>query len=241
MKAMIFAAGLGTRLLPLTENLPKALIPVNRKPLLEHVILKLRAAGFGKIIINIHYLADQVESYLKKNNYFGLDIRLSKEEQLLDTGGGLKKAAWFFNDDEPFIVHNVDILSDINLRSIYNTHLEQKVLATLAAKRRKTTRYLLFDQNGLLIGREIDKKIIPAKPGETLISYQRLSFLGIHVISPRLFRFFPDQDIFSILDVYLNASKGGGKINFTIPEHNYWFDLGNPDKLAEAEAIFRIV
>lgn len=241
MKAMIFAAGLGTRLLPLTENLPKALIPVNRKPLLEHVILKLRAAGFGKIIINIHYLADQVESYLKKNNYFGLDIRLSKEEQLLDTGGGLKKAAWFFNDDEPFIVHNVDILSDINLRSIYNTHLEQDVLATLAVKRRKTTRYLLFDQNGLLIGREIDKKIIPAKPGEALISYQRLSFLGIHVISPRLFRFFPDQDIFSILDVYLNASNGGGKINFTIPEHNYWFDLGSPDKLAEAEAIFRIV
>lgn len=237
MKAMIFAAGLGTRLLPLTENLPKALVPVNRKPLLEHVILKLRDAGFGKIIINIHHLADQVESYLKKTNFLGLDIRLSKEEQLLDTGGGLKKAAWFFNDDEPFIVHNVDVLSDINLRSLYNTHLEQKVLATLAVKRRKTTRYLLFDQNEFLIGREIDKRIIPAKPGETLINYQRLSFLGIHVISPQLFRFFPDQDIFSILDVYLNGANAGGKINFTIPEHNYWFDLGRSENLIEAEKI----
>jgi NDP-sugar pyrophosphorylase family protein len=237
MKAMIFAAGLGTRLLPLTENLPKALVPVNSKPLLEHVIVKLRAAGFNKIIINIHHLADQIKTYLKKNNYFGLDITLSKEEQLLDTGGGLKKAAWFFEDDEPFLVHNVDILSDINLSSLYKAHLEQKVLATLAVKHRKTKRYLLFDQNGFLIGREIDKKIIPARPGEKLINYQRLSFLGIHVISPQLFRFFPDQDIFSILDVYLNGSNAGRKINFTIPEHTYWFDLGRSENLREAEKI----
>ena len=206
---MIFAAGLGTRLLPLTESIPKALVPVNSKPLLEHVILKLRTAGFSKIIINIHHLADQIESYLKKNNFFGLDITLSKEKQLLDTGGGLKKAAWFFEDDEPFLVHNVDILSDINLSSLYKAHFEHKVLATLAVKRRKTTRYLLFDQKGFLIGRAIDKKIIPAKPGEILTNYQRLSFLGIHIISPRLFRFFPDQDIFSILDAYLNGSNDG--------------------------------
>ena len=235
MKAMIFAAGLGTRLLPLTESLPKALVSVNSKPLLEHVILKLHAAGFSKIIINIHHLADQIESYLKKNNYFGLDITLSKEEQLLDTGGGLKKAARFFEDDEPFIVHNVDILSDINLSSLYKAHLEQKVLATLAVKRRKTTRYLLFDQKGFLVGREIDKKIIPAKSGERLTNYQRLSFLGIHIISPKIFRFFPDQDIFSILDVYLNGSNAGGKVNYTIPEHSYWFDMGRSENLIEAE------
>ena len=109
MKAMIFAAGLGTRLRPLTDNLPKALIPVLGEPLLAHLLHKFQKANINEIIINIHHMADQIESYLAGNPFPGLEITISKEDQLLDTGGGLKKASWFFDDNEPFIVHNVDI------------------------------------------------------------------------------------------------------------------------------------
>lgn len=233
-KAMIFAAGLGSRLRPLTNNLPKALIPVNQKPLLEHVILKLRSEGIEKVIINTHHFADKIEFYLKENSYFGLDITLSHEKKLLDTGGGLKKAAWFF-DDSPFIIHNVDILSDISLSQLLNKQQEQDTLATLAVKQRRTTRYLLFDQAGWLTGRQADEQIISANPKWDLVDYQKYSFLGIHIVSPKIFRFFPKEDTFSILDLYLSAAATGEKISYMVPKHTYWYDLGRQENFVAAE------
>ena len=134
MKAMIFAAGLGTRLKPLTDNTPKALIPINGKPMLEHVILKLKDAGFHQIAINIHHLGDQIIDFLAANNNFGVQIYLSDErDYLLDTGGGIKHAAAFLQGNEPFLIHNVDIMSNIDLRALYNHHLEMNPLASVNA------------------------------------------------------------------------------------------------------------
>ena len=136
---MIFAAGLGSRLKPLTDNMPKALVPVAGKPMLEHVILKLKAAGFDQIVINIHHLGQQIIDFLQANNNFGVQIYLSDErDYLLDTGGGIKKATRFLMGDEPFLVHNVDILSNVDLRQFYRHHAEGKALATLLVSQRKT-------------------------------------------------------------------------------------------------------
>ena len=145
---MIFAAGLGTRLKPITDNLPKALVPIAGKPLLEHVILKLKTAGFDEIIINIHHFPDQIIDFMKANNNFGIRIEVSDErDELLDTGGGIRKVAWFFDDGKPFLVHNVDILSNIDLVELYNQHISTNSLATLVVSQRDTFRYLLFDKN----------------------------------------------------------------------------------------------
>lgn len=154
MKAMIFAAGLGSRLKPLTDTMPKALVPVAGRPMLEHVILKLKASGFTEIVINIHHFGEQIIDFLKANNDFGLTLHISDERDLLlDTGGGIRKARRFFeNSDEPFLVHNVDILSDMNLKELYDFHLRNGSVATLLASRRKTSRYLLFDAEQRLCG-----------------------------------------------------------------------------------------
>src|ERR1035437_803539 len=145
---MIFAAGLGTRLRPLTDNIPKALVPIAGKPLLEHVILKLKAAGFDEIIVNIHHFPTQIIDFLKEKNNFGIRIEVSNEQaMLLDTGGGIRNAAWFFDDGNPFLVHNVDILSNVNLKALYNEHTQQNSLATLVVSKRDTFRYLLFDED----------------------------------------------------------------------------------------------
>ena len=153
MKAMIFAAGLGTRLKPLTDNTPKALLPIRGKPMLEHVILQLKNAGFDQIAINIHHLGDQIIDFLAANNNFGIQIYISDErDYLLDTGGGIKHAAPFLQGDEPFLIHNVDIISNIDLRALYNHHLETNPLATLLVSKRKTSRYLLFNKENKLCG-----------------------------------------------------------------------------------------
>ncbi|MGB1243748.1 MAG: sugar phosphate nucleotidyltransferase, partial [Chitinophagales bacterium] len=154
MKAMIFAAGLGTRLRPLTNDKPKALVEVNGKPLLEIVILQLKRYGFRDIVVNVHYFAKQIIRFLEAKNNFGIHIQISDESDLLlETGGGLQKAKHFLcSDDEPFLVHNVDILSDINLKALYQSHLEGSPLATLVVRNRKTSRYLLFDETNRLCG-----------------------------------------------------------------------------------------
>ena len=151
---MIFAAGLGSRLKPLTDSMPKALVPIAGRPMLEHVILKLKASGFTEIVINIHHFGEQILDFLKANDNFGLTIHISDErEQLLDTGGGVRKACTFFeHSDEPFLVHNVDILSDVDLKELYDYHLQNGSVATLLASRRKTSRYLLFDTDRRLCG-----------------------------------------------------------------------------------------
>ena len=131
MKAMIFAAGLGTRLKPVTDTIPKALVPVNGKPLLEHIILKIKNAGFDEIIVNVHHFPDQIIEFIELNNQFGIRIEISDErDRLLETGGGIKKAEWFFDDNQPFLVHNVDILSNLDLKKLYTNHLKSNSMAT---------------------------------------------------------------------------------------------------------------
>ena len=206
MKAMIFAAGLGTRLKPVTDNLPKALVPIAGKPLLEHVILKLKSAGFDEIIVNVHHFHDQIIDFLKENNNFSIRIEVSDERNLLlDTGGGIRKAAWFFDDEKPFLVHNVDILSNVDLKVLYHQHLRTNSLATLVVSKRDTFRYLLFDDNLRLSG-WINEKTGETKPInlKKIELYNKLAFAGIQVLSPKVFDLMKNlEPKFPIMDFYL--------------------------------------
>lgn len=241
MKALIFAAGLGTRLKPLTDTMPKALVPIDGKPLLEHVILKLKAAGFNQIIVNVHHFPDQIIDFLKSKNNFDLRIEVSDErDKLLDTGGGVKKAKWFFDDGKPFLVHNVDILSNIDLQSLYQQHLETSPLATLVVSERDTFRYFLFDKEARLKG-WINEKTGEVRP-ENLTNtelFNKLAFSGIQVLSPEVFKLmdhFPDH--FSIVDFYLrNAAQQ--KIKAYVPHALKMIDVGKLNVLTEAEQFVR--
>lgn len=241
MKALIFAAGLGTRLKPLTDTMPKALVPIDGKPLLEHVILKLKAAGFNQIIVNVHHFPDQIIEFLKSKNNFDLRIEISDErDKLLDTGGGVKKAKWFFDDGKPFLVHNVDILSNIDLQSLYQQHLETSPLATLVVSERDTFRYFLFDEEARLKG-WINEKTGEVRPDHLTHteSYNKLAFSGIQVLSPDVFKLmehFPDH--FSIVDFYLrNAAQQ--QIKAYVPHALKMIDVGKLNVLTEAEQFVR--
>lgn len=241
MKAMIFAAGLGSRLKPLTDTMPKALVPVAGCPMLEHVILKLKASGFTEIVINIHHFGEQIIDFLKTNNDFGLTIHISDErDRLLDTGGGIRKARLFFeNSGEPFLVHNVDILSDMNLKELYDFHMQSGSVATLLASRRTTSRYLLFNTERKLRG-WINKDTGQVKPegfhyDESL--YREYAFSGIHVFSPAVFRLMEAprwEGKFSIMDFYL-ATCGQTDYSGYLAEKLELIDIGKPETLAWAE------
>lgn len=241
MKALIFAAGLGTRLKPLTDTMPKALVPIDGKPLLEHVILKLKAAGFNQIIINVHHFPDQIIDFLKSKNNFDLRIEVSDErDKLLDTGGGVKKAKWFFDDGKPFLVHNVDILSNIDLQSLYQQHLETSPLATLVVSERDTFRYFLFDKEARLKG-WINEKTGEVRP-ENLTNtelFNKLAFSGIQVLSPEVFKLMDHfSDHFSIVDFYLrNAAQQ--QIKAYVPQALKMIDVGKLNVLTEAEQFVR--
>ncbi len=237
MKAMIFAAGLGTRLKPLTDTMPKALVPVAGKPLLWHTIQKLKAAGFDEIIINVHHFAGQIRQYIQDNNRFGIRIEFSDETHaLLDTGGGIKKASWFFDDEKPFLIHNVDILSDIDLQNLYHFHTSSNSVATLVVSERKTSRYLLFDKNNHLAG------WINEKSGETKSPfsdfnadhYKKLAFSGIHILHPSILSYMQDfPDKFSIIDFYLFACNILPITGYT-PASLKIIDVGKIDSLKKA-------
>ena len=238
MKAMIFAAGLGTRLKPLTNTMPKALVPVLGKPLLEHVIEKLKGAGFDEIIINIHHFGEQIIEFIEAKERFGIKIEFSDERRkLLDTGGAIKKARWFFDKDEPILIHNVDILSNIDIAEVYNKHARSKSLATLVVSDRDTARYLLFDNNDNLKG-WINKKTGEIKsPLEDFnpSNYRELAFSGIHVISAKELiemERFPDR--FSIIDFYLSQCNRAN-IEAYLTNENSMIDVGKLDSLKRAE------
>jgi NDP-sugar pyrophosphorylase family protein len=243
MKAMVLAAGLGTRLRPLTNDRPKALVTVDGRTLLQITIERLRAIGVGDIIVNVHHFAEMMIDYLKANNNFGLHIEISCEEELLDTGGGLKKAAWFFlgeasNTGEPFILHNVDVISNIDLTRMVQFHIERRSLATLAVQTRKTSRYLLFDDKGQLCGRRAwpDGKIETVRP---VSDPQAKAFSGIHIISPDLLTKIGEEGAFSIIPTYLRLAGAGEKITGFDADDYYWRDLGKPDSIAQAEQDLR--
>ena len=235
MKAMILAAGLGTRLKPLTDHLPKALVPLAGKPLLYHALMKLNAAGITDFIINVHHHQEQIIQYLNENENFGLNIEISNEANLLDTGGGLKKAAWFFNDSAPFILHNVDVISSIDLNKIYNFHFERNALVTVAVKQRETSRYLLFDDAKNLAGWRSKKNGETRISRKTSGSLNEWSFLGIHVISPEIFSKFPTENRFSIIEFYLSLAGETEKITAYDCNHEFWLDLGRKENFSEAE------
>lgn len=238
MKAMILAAGLGTRLRPLTEDRPKALVEVAGHTLLEIALSRLRGAGIREVIVNVHHFGDMVVEYLKKHGNFGMRIEVSREEVLLDTGGGLKKAAWFFlegsgDSAEPFLLHNVDVISTIDLQRMVEFHRENRALVTLAVQDRETSRYLLFDERDQLCGRRAGrdgKAEIVRAARETWA----LAFSGVHVISSSFLSKMTEQGAFSIIASYLRLAGQGEKIAGFRADQYYWRDLGRPENVTQA-------
>jgi mannose-1-phosphate guanylyltransferase len=237
MKAMILAAGLGTRLRPLTDDRPKALVEVAGHTLLEITLRRLQKFGIREVIVNVHHFADMVVGYLKKNDNFGLRIEISREDVLLDTGGGLKKAAWFFLEEghaeEPFLLHNVDVLSTIDFRRMAEFHKQNRALATLAVQDRETSRYLLFDEQHQLCGRRTGR----GQGSEIVRSSKEthaLAFSGVHVISPRFLPMMTEDGVFSIINSYLRLAGEGERIFAFRADDSYWRDLGKPENVAQA-------
>jgi mannose-1-phosphate guanylyltransferase len=238
MKAMILAAGLGTRLRPMTNDRPKALVEVGGRTLLEMTLERLREFGVREVIINVHHFAGMVVDYLKAHDNFAMRIEISREDELLDTGGGLKKAAWFFlkdcsGKDEPFILHNVDVISTIDLNRMVEFHTKQHALATLAVRERPSSRHLLFDKEGRFCGRQTGAESKPEmirSAGTT----DALAFSGIHVISSRLLELLAEPGAFSIITSYVRLAATGEKILAFRADQWYWRDLGKPEDLARA-------
>jgi len=242
MKAMVLAAGLGTRLRPLTDNRPKALVQVAGRSLLEITLTRLKSFGVSEAIVNVHHFAGMMIDYLKANNNFGMRVEVSREDILLDTGGGLKKAAWFFqqnsgNDAEPFFVQNVDVLSSIDLGQMLRAHKENHSLVTVAVQKRESSRQLLFDEHGQLCGRIAgrDREAEIVRPMQPL---EPLAFSGIHVISSRVLPMMTEHGAFSIIDTYLRLSGQGEKITAFRADQYYWRDLGKPESIAQAAEDF---
>ena len=239
-QAMIFAAGLGTRLKPLTDTMPKALVRIGGEPLIKHVILRLKEAGFQRIVVNVHHFAQQIIDYLEENEHFGLDIRISDEtEQLLETGGGIKKARDLFDPHSPVLIHNVDILSNVDLKAFYDHACTSGAEATLLVSERQTKRYLLFDDKYRLVGWTNKETCEVKSPHnwvkDDLQSLQMLAFSGIHVFSPALFPMM-DQwpDRFPIIDFYLKACATHPLSGY-VADNLRMIDVGKLDSLQQAE------
>ncbi|MFV0172508.1 nucleotidyltransferase family protein [Empedobacter falsenii] len=237
MKAMIFAAGLGTRLKPFTENHPKALAIVNRKPLLQRNIEYLKSFGIDEVVINVHHFADQIIEFLEENNYFGIKITISDEtDQVLETGGGLVKAKTNF--DEDFLVMNVDILTDLHLTNFIKAHQENKALVTLAVSDRNSSRKLYFNDKKELKGWQNLKTQEEIKAVDSLDDLNDLAFSGIHVINPALFDKITETGKFSIMKVYMDLMKTESIIGFN-HSGGILIDVGRPESVLEAEQYFK--
>ena len=240
MKALVFAAGLGTRLRPLTDHQPKALVPVGGVPMLERVILRLKKAGFEDITVNIHHFGQQIIDFLEAKQQFVLRIHISDERDLLlDTGGGILKAKGFLEGEEPFLVHNADIITDIDLNAFYSYHLEHQADATLLVSQRETSRYLLFDASGRLQGwtNKSTGEVLPAGLDLTTGSYTPLAFNGVHVITPTLFRWMgkePWTRKFSITPFYVDICRDA-HIQAYQPTQMNFYDVGKMETLQKAE------
>jgi NDP-sugar pyrophosphorylase family protein len=235
MKAMVLAAGLGTRLRPLTDDRPKALVEVGGRTMLELALARLKRFGVREAIVNTHHYAEMIDGYLLANGNFGMRVEVSREDTLLETGGGLKKAAWFFLEsaDEPFLVHNVDVLSTMDLGAMVRAHRQSGALATLAVQERGTSRYLLFNAEGRLSGRIKGKDGEPEWAGSGEKS-TALAFCGIHVISPRIFAEMNQEGAFSIVDAYLELARKGERVMEYRADGAHWRDLGRPESVAKA-------
>ena len=239
MQAMIFAAGLGTRLKPLTDRIPKALVSVGGEPLLKRVIFQLKDAGFTRIVVNVHHFSQQIIDYLRENNNFGMDIRISDEsDKLLETGGGIKKAWPLFDQTEPILIHNIDILSNVNLQKFYQN---APLAARLLVSERKTKRYLLFDDTMRLVGwTNIETGEVKSPyPGLNPKDYQMYAFSGIHMVAPSLFPLMEEEpDKFPIMDFYLRHCDKV-RIEGYVKNDLKLMDVGKQETLKEAEAFLK--
>ena len=236
MKAMIFAAGLGTRLRPLTDDRPKALVEVAGRTMLDLTLARLRAFGIVEAVVNTHHYGDRIAEYLHGHSNFSMSITLSHEPMLLDTGGGLKNAAWYFLDSEAdrdadFVVHNVDILSTIDMAQMIRQHTSTNALATLGVQRRASSRQLLFDSGGQLCGRQTGSETQLVREGA---GAQQLAFSGIHVLSTRIFEKLTEEGAFPIIDAYLRLAGQGERILAFEGGDAYWRDLGRPESIEQA-------
>lgn len=233
MKAIIFSAGLGSRLKPYTNNKPKALVKVLNRPLIEHALLTLQHAGIRDIIINVHHYSEQMIRFAKHYQNSSLNIQLSDEsKQLRDTGGGIKQAAWFFDAHQPFLAYNVDILTNLDIQKMVRKHKEEKALATLAVRQRDTSRYLLFNAQQHLKGwknTNTQEQLLLEKG-----DLHKRAFSGIQVINPEILAYMPEKQKFSVIETYLNLCNNH-KILAYEHDNDYWFDVGTPEKLQKAE------
>lgn len=236
MQAMILAAGLGTRLKPLTESIPKALVEINGKTLLEVAIRTLIDFDFRKIVINVHHFSDLITDFLQKNT-FAADIIISDEtDLLLDTGGGIKQALKYF-DNSPILVHNVDVLSNLDLKEFYNYHLSDDSVASLCVSKRVSSRYLLFNNHNHLCGWQDVKKNekVIVRDDQNL---EQFAFNGIHIINPDLIKLFPDEKVFSVIKAYLELAKTED-IQAYIANDIKWIDVGKTENLKPAGELLK--
>lgn len=236
MKAMIFAAGLGTRLKPFTDNHPKALAEVNGKTLLEHSIHYLQRSGIKDVIVNVHHFADQITDTIEKNKGFGSNVTISDETNaVLETGGGLKKAGWYFEGEEPFVVMNVDVFTNLDLAKMIDLHISSEATATLAVMKRESSRQLLFDEHMLLCG-WANNKTGEQRIAREVIWMQPFAFSGVQVLSPAILNM-PYDGKFSMIDVYLHDAKTQVIKGF---DHtgDVFIDVGKPETLEKAATIF---
>lgn len=235
---MVFAAGLGSRLLDETADKPKALVEIGGKTLLQYAIEKLKNEGISEVVVNVHHFSQSVIDFISKNK-FDIPVHISDESaKLLDTGGGLKKAAHFFNTNLPVLIYNVDILSNINLKGVKEEHLKSGALATLVVRNRQTQRYFRFDKKHRLVG------WTNKKTGESKISIPEnfeksieMAFSGIHIVQPEIFRLMPVEDKFSITNFYIELAKKH-LIKGYFDDSKLWMDVGKPDQLAVARKLF---
>ncbi len=242
MKAMILAAGLGTRLQPLTLNRPKALLDVQGVPLLGLVLARLAQHGFTDIVVNVYHLADQIVAYLdeyqKKSGPARLGLAVSRETNLLDTGGGVQNAAWFFGDEQPFLVHNVDVLTDLDLNRLMEAHRRSEALATLAVRERETTRYFLFDEEDRLCGWQSLESNETRMARSVNGTPTPLGFMGIQVLSPKIFKKLTAVPPFSLVEAYLQLAGAGESIKAFRADDSRWMDLGRKEHLEQAPSLF---
>ncbi len=237
MKAMIFAAGLGTRLYPLTAERPKALVEIGGKPMLQWVIEKIAIAGISEIVVNVHHFPHLIRDFLRRNHSFGLTIHVSDEsDELLDTGGGLMHAAEFLRGGEPVLVHNVDVFSNLDIQELVDFHLTRGGVATLAVRERETQRYLLFDREMRLTG-WMNKKSGELRRSLPAVEEIPLAFSGIHVADPRIFDLIARRGKFSLIEAYLELTATQPVYGFH-DHSSLWMDVGKPEQLRQAGAFF---
>lgn len=245
MKAMIFAAGLGTRLRPLTDNKPKALVEVGGVPMLERVILRLKQSGIGEMVINVHHFGQQIVDFVRSNNDFGVKIHISDERDLLlDTGGGILKARQWLDGDEPVIIHNADILTDFDLSSMLTQHRIAEADATLLVAERDTARYFVFDKSMRLRG-WTNVKTGDVKPlaltftGDDVLR----AFGGVHIVSHKVFESlesYSDNPKFSITSFYIDKCRELNIGGYTPRESYQWHDIGKLESLKIAETMYNV-